>query len=619
VVLASSQIIQIGSDIDGEAADDQFGRSVSMSADGAAFVVGAIGNRGNGTGGFTGHVRAYKFDSTINTYAQVGLDIDGEAASDEFGTSVSMSADGSTFVVGARLNTGRNGTDSGHVRVYKLNSTTNTYVQVGLDIDGEAPFDLFGRSVSMSADGSTFVVGATGNDGINGRGSGHVRVYEFNSTINTYTQLGLDIDGEAAADQFGTSVSISADGTTFVVGATANDGINGTRSGSGHVRVYKFDSTINTYAQVGLDIDGRTAGDLLGTSVSMSGDGTTFVVGAPDNGAAGSDSGHIRIYKFNSTINTYVQFGLDIRGEAAGDQFGTSVSMSADGTIFVVGARSNKGSGTASFSGQVRVFKLNSTINKYAQVGLDIDGEAAVDRFGTSVSISADGTTFIVGAPFNNGVNGSNSGHVRVYSTGVIRPTNTPTKSPTKQPTKKPTKSPTKVPTKSPTKSPTTQPTQIRTRLPTKTPTKQPTKVPTTTPTKQPTQILTKSPTTQPINAPTTNCDVSWKLFNSHTDSLVVNLTNDTIVTTPPPCRRTNIEAVVPCGDWNDEVTIELFRNGHRVHRRVEWVAPYFLFGNNGSNVFDGRIKPGTYHIRANVNDVFTPFTTFTLQGPKCQ
>ena len=611
MVLASSQLFQIGSDIDGEAADDQFGRSVSMSADGAAFVVGAIGNRGNGTGSFTGHVRAYKFDSTINTYAQVGLDIDGEEASDEFGTSVSMSADGSTFVVGAPFNTGRNGTDSGHVRVYKLNSTTNTYVQVGLDIDGEAPFDLFGRSVSMSADGSTFVVGATGNDGINGRGSGHVRVFEFNSTINTYTQLGLDIDGEAAADQFGASVSISADGTTFVVGATANDGINGTRSGSGHVRVYKFDSTINTYAQVGLDIDGEAANDLLGTSVSMSGDGTTFVVGAPGNGDARSDSGHIRIYKYNSTISTYTQFGLDIKGESAGDQFGFSVSMSADGTAFVVGARSNKGTnGTASFSGHVRVFKLNSTTNAYAQVGLDIDGEAAGNLFGVSLGISADGTSFVAGAPFNNGVNGTISGHVRVFSTGFMRPTNTPTKSPTKQPTK--------TPTKVPTKSPTTQPTQIPTRLPTKTPTKQPTKVPTTTPTKQPTQIPTKSPTTQPINAPTTNCDVSWKLFNSHTDSLVVNLTNGTIVTTPPPCRRTNIEAVVPCGDRNDEVTIELFRNGHRVHRRVERVVPYFLFGNSGSNVFDGRIAPGTYRIRANVNGIFTPFTTFTLQGPKC-
>ena len=112
----------------------------------------------------------------------------------------------------------------------------------------------------------------------------------------------------------------------------------------------------------------------------------------------------------------------------------------------------------------------------------------------------------------------------------------------------------------------------------------------------------------------------SWKLFNSHSDSFVANLSNGTFVTTPPPCGRTNIEAVVPCGDLDNAVNLELFRDtgSQRIRRRVERAEPYFLFGNSGSNVFDGRIEPGTYRIRANVNGIFTPFTTFTLQGPKC-
>ena len=584
--MASSQFMQIGPDIDGEAAGDQFGTSVSMSGDGTTFVVGAVLNDGNGTS--SGHVRVYKFNSTISTYIQVGLDIDGEAADDLFGNSVSMSADDSTFVVGAIRNDGVNGTNSGHVRVYKFNSTIDTYVQVGIDIDGEAAVNSFGFSVSISGDGATLVVGATGNNGINGAFSGHVRVYKFNLTINTYVQVGLDIEGEAAGDAFGRSVSLSVDSSTFVVGAIFNNGING--SDSGHVRVYKFNSTINAYAQLGLDIDGEAAGDIFGTSVSMSADGTTFVVGSSFNsGVNGTKSGQVRVYTFNATLNTYTQVGLDIDGEAANDEFGFSVSMSADGAIFVVGARINKGINGA-FSGHVRVYGYNSTLNTYAQVGLDIDGEAAGDQFGRSVSMSADGTTFVVGAPFNNGFNGSASGHVRVYSTGLTRPTKSPTKNPTEQPTKSPTKNPTAHPTKSPTKNPT--------RHPTKSP--------------------TKTPTTQPIIAPTISCNVTWKLFNSHTDSFVANLLNGTVVTTPPPCRRTNIEAVVPCGDSNDEVTIELFRNSNRVHRRVERVVPYFLFGNSGSNIYNGRIAPGTYRIRANVNDVFTPFTTFTLQGPKC-
>jgi FG-GAP repeat len=487
VVMATDTYQQVGPDIFGEAAFDRFGTSVSMSADGTTFVVGATLNNGNGI--YSGHVRVYKLNSTIKTYTQLGLDIDGEEASDQFGKSVSISADGSTFAVGAAGNNGVNGTVSGHVRVYKLNTTINTYTQVGLDIDGEAANDQSGRSVSMSADGSTFVVGATGNNGVNGTFSGHVRVYNFNSTITTYTQVGLDIDGEAPFNEFGRSVSMSADGTTFVVGAIGNDG-NGTNSG--HVRVYKFNSTIDAYVQVGLDIDGEAVGDLFG-SVSMSADGTTFVVGATgNNGVTGIDSGHVRVFKFNSTINTYVQVGLDIDGEAELDSFGSSVSMTADGTTFVVGATDNNGvNGTN--SGHVRVYKFNSTINAYAQVGLDIDGKAAFDIFGFSVSMSANGTTFVVGAPLNDGINGTNSGLVRVYR--IIRPTKAPTEVPSKIPTKVPTKNPTKVPTKNPTKLPTKEPT--------KTPTTRPTKVPT----KSPTNITT------PV-APPENCGLfGWNVF----------------------------------------------------------------------------------------------------------
>ena len=51
----------------------------------------------------------------------------------------------------------------------------------------------------------------------------------------------------------------------------------------------------------------------------------------------------------------------------------------------------------------------------YTLIGADIDGEAAVDQSGWSVSLSSDGTTVAIGAPYNDG-NGSNSGHVRIYS-----------------------------------------------------------------------------------------------------------------------------------------------------------------------------------------------------------
>ena len=107
----------------------------------------------------------------------------------------------------------------------------------------------------------------------------------------TWTQVGSDIDGEAANDYFGTSVSMSADGTRVAIGAPDNDG-NGTRAG--HVRVYSESGGV--WTQVGADIDGKASGDNFGHSVSMSSDGTRVVIGARYNDRTGSDAGHVRVY-----------------------------------------------------------------------------------------------------------------------------------------------------------------------------------------------------------------------------------------------------------------------------------------------------------------------------------
>ena len=106
--------------------------------------------------------------------------------------------------------------------------------QIGADIDGEAGNDYSGWSVSLSADGTTVAIGARWNDG-NGADSGHVRIYERSG--NTWNQVGADIDGEAASDNSGWSVSLSADGTTVAIGASGNGGY------SGRVRIFSL-STI---------------------------------------------------------------------------------------------------------------------------------------------------------------------------------------------------------------------------------------------------------------------------------------------------------------------------------------------------------------------------------------
>ena len=224
---------QVGLDIDGEAEYDYSGSAVSLSADGKVVAIGAIHN-----GYYSGHVRVYAWNNTTKKYTQRGTDIDGEAANDQSGSAMSLSADGKVLAIGAWLNDGKNGTSSGHVRVYALNSISSKYIQRGTDIDGKAEYDYSGSTVSLSADGSVVAIGADYNYGKNGQESGHVRVYAWNSTCTKYIQRGTDIDGEAAGDRSGTSVSLSPDGKVLAIGTPYNHGKNGTYSG--HIRVYAW-------------------------------------------------------------------------------------------------------------------------------------------------------------------------------------------------------------------------------------------------------------------------------------------------------------------------------------------------------------------------------------------
>jgi hypothetical protein len=76
--------------------------------------------------------------------------VDGEAANDESGASVYLSADGKVLAIGAPSNEGKNDFISGHVHVYAWDSTSAKYTQRGSDIDGEASWDESGASVSLS-------------------------------------------------------------------------------------------------------------------------------------------------------------------------------------------------------------------------------------------------------------------------------------------------------------------------------------------------------------------------------------------------------------------------------------------------------------------------------------
>ena len=272
---------QIGSDIDGEASGDQSGFSISLSSDGMTLAIGTVGASQGG------YASIYTYQN--GEWTQIGSNIVGEALGDGFGFSVSLSSDGTIVAVGALLNDG-NGSDSGHVRIFK--NINDTWTQVGSDIDGETAGDN-SSEVSLSSDGNIIAIGAGFNDG-NGSNSGHVRI--FKNINDTWTQVGEDIDGESAGDYSGL-VSLSSDGNIIAIGALRNDG-NGLDSG--HVRIFK--NINDTWTQVGSDIDGEEAED-ESSRVSLSSDATTVAIGARTNDGNGSDSGHVRIYDLSSTLS----------------------------------------------------------------------------------------------------------------------------------------------------------------------------------------------------------------------------------------------------------------------------------------------------------------------------
>ena len=408
---------QLGLDIDGKTNGDNSGFSVSLSTDGLTVAIGSPYNDGkDGKTWDIGLVRVYTLSGSL--WIQVGQDIYGEKLLDNSGFSVSLSGDGKTVAIGAPGNDGKNGifsVDSGHVRVYTLSGSS--WVQVGGDIDGEKLLDNSSYSVSLSFDGKTVAIGSRYNDGKNGIDSGHVRVYKLLG--NLWVQLGGDIDGEKALDNSGFSVSLSGDGKTVAIGAPGNDGNNGIFSlDSGHVRVYTLSGT-NSWIQVGGDINGNRILDKSGFSVSLSLDGKTVAVGAPYNDGDDCktwDSGLVKVYILSGT--SWIQLGQEIYGTEVWSKSGFSVMLSSDGKTVAIGAPYNDDKDDKDDSlkktGEVRVYTLSDSDKLWKPLGQEIDGESECDSSGYSVSLSGDGKTVAFGSRFNDG-NGNNSGQVRVY------------------------------------------------------------------------------------------------------------------------------------------------------------------------------------------------------------
>lgn len=394
-LISFAQWTQVGSDIDGEAAGDKSGTAVGLSSDGTIVAIGAPQTFGSGN---PGYVRV--FENIAGVWTQIGSNIDGEAANDQFGNVLSLSGDGNIVAIGGYQNDG-NGTDSGHVRVFE--NVMGVWTQIGGDLDGELGDDWSGFSVSLSGDGARVAIGALLNDGTTFSNVGHVRVYRRNGS--NWIKVGTDLDGEASLDGFGWSVSLNGDGSVLAVGANSNDS-NGADSG----RAYVFEDIAGVWTTVGSFINGEAAGDTFGWSVSLNSIGNVLAVGGPNNAGNGAQSGHARV--FENLMGVWTQIGTDIDGEVAGDRSGFRVSLSNDGSILAVGAPNNDFSVPLFNTGQVRVFQNIAGV--WTQLGADIDGEAAGDGLGGSLGLSSDGTTLATGGPGSEGL-------IRVFNNASLK------------------------------------------------------------------------------------------------------------------------------------------------------------------------------------------------------
>ena len=185
------------------------------------------------------------------------------------------------------------------------------------------------------------------------------------------------------------------------------------------VSVKVFDSYLNPPTLIGSEIDGKSAGDNFGRSIALSEDGTIMAVGSPYNNGNGEKAGLVRVYKYNGT--SWGQLGIDtqLQGAAAGDYFGSSVSLSGDGTIIAVGLPYH--TGESSNSGEVKIFKFES--DSWSQLGATIipsytasgSNKAVSEQFGNDVRLSNDGKTLAVSDIWFDRSGGTNSGRVVVY------------------------------------------------------------------------------------------------------------------------------------------------------------------------------------------------------------
>lgn len=279
---------------------------------------------------------------------------------------------------------------------------------------GELGEGQFGSSVALSADGNTLLVGAPHDANVN-RGA----AWFFTRSGSTWVQQGSELTGvegmpageeeqcaeeapeEAGECAFGASVALSADGNTALIGepsATVRPGSAWVfkRTGSGAEAKW-------TRAII-LPSGGVVVGGRFGKSVALSADGTTALVGDP---SANGQRGGAWVFALSGASAT-VQATLTDAEAAHFDHVGRSVALSGDGSTALIGVP-----GAAEYAGAALVFTRTGESWSREPGELKGEGETGAARFGKAVALSGDGETALVGGQNDNEGIGAAWGFVR--------------------------------------------------------------------------------------------------------------------------------------------------------------------------------------------------------------
>lgn len=460
-------------------ANDTFGTSVAVSGDGATVVVGVPGEDSNATGidgnaanNDTANAGAvYVFGRTAGEWSQQSyLKASNTALNNAFGRAVAISNDGSTIGIGAP---GRLAT-AGAAYVF-VRSGASWAQQAMLTASNTQGDDRFGGALGLSANGSILAVGAIGEDGdgtnqANNSAADAGAAYVFTRSGTTWSQQAyLKASNAQEDDLFGGAVALNAAGTMIAVGATgeasASTTINGDQADNaagGAGAVYVFTHNGVTWIQTAyIKAPNAESIDRFGASVSLSGDGNTLAVGAPDEDgtvtgaqplpidpppvpesdpnapppspqpptlpttfqelcelgmnptfedwrpSVGCESGAVYIFVRDAgtwSAHTYIK-GSNNEYE---DRVGASVALSADGNAVAIGSPSEDSSAEgvegnetlddAAGSGAAYVFRRAGNGTWSQQAYVKAANTGAGDTFGASVAVSSDAAALVVGA-----------------------------------------------------------------------------------------------------------------------------------------------------------------------------------------------------------------------------